>query len=138
MSVMQNIFLPHSHCILYNEELIIGLTVSNAVIFLSYIWIAFKLLQFVFKAKDKEYIESNKFIIISFSLFIGFCGLTHLSDIVTMWYAYWFMDMYIRIFTAFFSVSTAILIGRFMMNQLKREDNYSALKALIKKQIGLN
>lgn len=84
--------------------------ISNIVIWAAYFTIPIILLYFVYKRKDLPF----KKLIILFTLFILFCGLTHLVDAVIFWYPIYRVNAFLLFGTAIVSFFTALTLKKEM------------------------
>lgn len=99
-------FMPHGHCYLWKPEILWLHVVSDALIFLSYLAIPIILISVLLRRQPSM---PYKWILLMFSGFIIFCGLSHVMEIVTIWYPYYFLSGLVKAATAAISISTAIL-----------------------------
>ncbi len=88
--------------------------ISDLFIWLSYFFIPFFLLAFIFK-KDKVPLHRVFWL---FGVFILLCGLTHLMDAVIFWWPAYRLSALIRFFTALASVGTVIALFRILPHAL--------------------
>lgn len=102
--------LPHGFCLTWNPALLWTLVVSDAVIALSYFSIPFALWYFAKKRPDIPY----RWLMIVFGIFIVACGITHLFDILNIWYPSYWASAYAKLLTASVSFATAIAVWRVM------------------------
>jgi len=101
-----NGFMPHGHCFLWQPGILWPTVTSDFLIFASYVAISGGLWYFVRKRRDIEF----KALFVLFGTFILACGMTHLLDVITVWYpAYWVAGG-IKVVTAVASVLTAIVL----------------------------
>jgi signal transduction histidine kinase len=99
-------FLPHSFCFLGERSLIALHMVSDVLIWLSYVAIAFSLAFMVQKAKGVPF----HWMFLAFGLFIIACGFTHFMEVITLWRPLYWLSGYVKVVTAIASVSTALLL----------------------------
>lgn len=97
-------FIPHGHCYLWKPGLVGLHLTSDLLIALAYYSISITLIYFVHKREDVPF----TWIFLLFGGFIVACGTTHLIEILTLWYPVYWLSGYLKIFTAFVSVVTAI------------------------------
>ena len=97
--------MPHGHCFLWRPEILWLHVVSDLFIFLAYMMIPVTLLFFLRLGKRSGY----RWVLMMFSLFIFFCGFTHLISVVTMWYPLYALEGVVKAVTAAISIATAIL-----------------------------
>lgn len=101
-------FLPHGYCFSWQRDLLALHIVSDALTALAYFSIPVALWSFVRRRSDLQFRSA----FIMFGVFIMACGLTHTMDIWTLWFPDFWIDGWIRAFTAVVSVGTAILLWR--------------------------
>ena len=99
-------FMPHGHCYFWDPFILWAHAISDGLIALSYFIIPIGLFYIFQKRKDLEF----SWVAILFGIFILSCGITHILDVVTIWDPVYKIDAVARIFTAFASVSTAIVL----------------------------
>jgi len=99
-------FLPHVFCYRWNEGLVLLHAISDSLIFLAYSAIPFGLAYLVRKRKDIPF----NWIFLAFACFIIFCGLTHLMEVWTLWYPYYWVSGAIKALTAVASIATAVAL----------------------------
>jgi PAS domain S-box-containing protein len=96
-------FIPHGHCYLWNSGLVWLHILSDVLTAIAYYSIPIGLIYFVRKREDLPF----KWIFLLFSLFIIFCGTTHLMDVWTLWHPNYWVSGTIKAITAIISVFTA-------------------------------
>ena len=96
-------FIPHGHCYLWNPWLVWLHILSDLFTAIAYFSIPMGLVYFVRKREDLPF----KWIFWLFSLFIIFCGTTHLMEIWTLWHPNYWVSGMIKALTAIISVFTA-------------------------------
>ncbi|MGJ8620026.1 MAG: putative bifunctional diguanylate cyclase/phosphodiesterase [Methylophilaceae bacterium] len=101
-------FMPHGHCYLWTPKLLWLYVISDSLIALSYFSIPVAITYFIRKRIDLEF----NHVFIMFSLFIFFCGMTHLISILTIWQPAYWLDAGMKGLTAIASAITAILLWR--------------------------
>ena len=107
--------IPHGYCLSWSS-LLLGLHVaSDILITLSYYFIPICLAYFIRQRKDLPY----PWLIVMFGLFIVACGTTHLMSAVTIWIPLYWLDGYVKAFTALISVATAVAMTRIIPLALK-------------------
>jgi methyl-accepting chemotaxis protein len=99
-------FMPHGMCYLWNPQLLLLQIGSDALIALAYFSIPIMLLYFIFQRRDIPLNLAGT--IAMFGLFIIACGLSHIMGIVTIWHPVFWLDGWIKAFTALISIVTAI------------------------------
>jgi light-regulated signal transduction histidine kinase (bacteriophytochrome) len=100
--------LPHGYCFSWQKDLVLLHVVSNMLIAIAYFTIPITLWTFVRRRTDLSF--SLTFVM--FGVFIMACGFTHLMDIWTLWYPDFWLDGWLRLFTAGVSIATAIMLWR--------------------------
>jgi hypothetical protein len=100
-------YLPHEHCFLGDKATISWYVIGNLGVFLAYMLIPLALYSMVKKTK---LITSYKTIILLFAAFIFSCGISHLWDIIGIWYPFYRAQSYWLVWTAFISLLTWILL----------------------------
>ena len=99
----QQNFIPHGFCLAW-EPALLGLhVVSNSVIAVAYYSIPFALIYFISRRRDLAF----RGIFALSGAFILACGTTHIMDVVTLWYPAYWLDGFIKFFTAVISIFTA-------------------------------
>jgi diguanylate cyclase (GGDEF)-like protein/PAS domain S-box-containing protein len=106
---------PHGFCLQWNPVLLWTLVGSDSIIAISYFSIPFAIWFFAHKRPDVR----NRGLLVLFGLFIITCGITHLLDVVTIWYPDYWIAAFAKVATAAFSLVTAIIIWRVMPVALK-------------------
>ena len=114
-----NQWMPHGFCFLW-QPVILYLTIgTNAVIALSYLSISISL--WAVRAYIRQPVELLvkseprllNYALGSFAMFILWCGLTHLTDIVVIYSPFYQIQVFFLAMTAMFSASTAYWLARF-------------------------
>jgi light-regulated signal transduction histidine kinase (bacteriophytochrome) len=100
--------LPHGYCFSWQKDLLLLHVVANVLIVLAYFSIPITLWSFVRRREDLSFGP----IFVMFGVFIMACGLTHVMDIWTLWYPDFWLDGWLRLFTAGVSIATAIMLWR--------------------------
>ncbi|HEV2580112.1 MAG TPA: ATP-binding protein [Ktedonobacteraceae bacterium] len=108
-------FSPHGYCYLWLPGLVTLHVSSDALIGLAYVSITSTLLYFVIKTRHDVPFQ---WIFIAFGLFIVACGATHFMEIVTLWYALYWLSGAVKLVTAVASVTTAIALP-FMIPEIR-------------------
>lgn len=111
-------YMPHGHCILWNPVLLWTMVISNTAIFSAYMALSYNLAKMV-RATKHEISAANYTVILLFSSFIFFCGLTHLMNVITMWLPIWWMDAGLQALTAAVSMAAAIVFPTFLRTRLR-------------------
>lgn len=107
-------YMPHAICFAEDPNLIATHVGADAVIALSYFSIPLAILYFVRERKDLAF----RWVANLFILFIFWCGVSHVADLVTIWYPAYGMQATAKMLTALASVSTAVVIWMIMPRAL--------------------
>jgi two-component system, cell cycle sensor histidine kinase and response regulator CckA len=98
---------PHGYCFLWDPMLVGVYTVSDLLIWASYIAISATLLYLVRRARS---ILPFSWLFVAFGVFIVSCGMTHLLDVVTLWRTAFWVSADVRAITALASLATALAL----------------------------
>lgn len=109
-------FMPHGHCYLWRMDILLLHSISDAVIFLSYLTIPILLAYIVYKCDYK--LPFNNLMIL-FSIFILACGTTHFMEIVNIWKSEYVVSGIIKAITAVASILTAISLLPYIPKVIK-------------------
>jgi signal transduction histidine kinase len=138
-------FMPHAHCYLFNQKLMLLHGGSDLLIGLAYVSISATLTYLVFRArKDLPF----HWMMLAFALFIVACGGTHFMEVWTLRAenpCYW-MSGWVKLVTAIASVGTAMLLPPLVpkvlsilrsaqaaeQRRLEQEEAYEELRELYK------
>lgn len=96
--------MPHGYCLSWSSLLLWMHVVSDVLITLSYYFIPLSLAYYVRYRRDLPY----PWLIVMFAVFIVACGTTHLLSVVTIWIPVYWLEGYIKVFTALISLGTAL------------------------------
>jgi PAS domain S-box-containing protein len=107
-------FAPHGQCLLWQSDLLILYTVSDAAIALAYFSIPLALAYFIIKRRDIVF----RWVFVLFAIFIVACGTTHIFDIWTLWNPDYGVAGLVKAVTAVASVGTAIMLWDLMPKAL--------------------
>jgi len=107
-------FMPHGHCYSWNQGVLFLQVISDVVTALAYFSIPWVLMRFVRRRKDLEFSS----IYIWFAIFIVSCGMTHLSDILIVWFPLYWLQGLIKAVTAVSSAITAVLLLKLLPRAL--------------------
>ncbi len=107
-------YMPHAVCFAEDPRLIVTHVGADAVIALSYFSIPLAILYFVRERRGLEF----RWIANLFILFIFWCGVTHVADLVTIWYPAYGVQATTKIITAVASVLTASVVWMYMPQAL--------------------
>ncbi|MFZ5506672.1 MAG: sensor histidine kinase [Pseudomonadota bacterium] len=103
-----NTLLPHGYCFSWQRDLLLLHVLSDTLIALSYFTIPVTLWVFVRRRADLGFRSA----FVMFGVFIMACGVTHVMDVWTLWNPDFWLDGWIRAFTAVVSLATAVLLWR--------------------------
>lgn len=98
-------FMPHGMCFLWRPDLLILHVGSDLLIALAYFSIPAAMLVLMRKRPDVP-----RPILGLFAAFILLCGITHLTNIVVVWYPVYYIEGMLKLATALVSVATAVLL----------------------------
>lgn len=112
MSIVDTVFditryMPHGYCLLWQPELVWMHILSDVVITVAYFSIPGAIAFLLYKRKQAV---PFRWVFLSFSLFIVFCGITHLVSIIVLWYPTYYLQGIIKTATAIISIATAVLL----------------------------
>jgi PAS domain S-box-containing protein len=107
--------IPHGYCLNWNPLLLWLHVASDILIALSYYSIPLSLAYFVRQRKDSPY----PWLIFAFGLFILACGTTHFLSAIMIWLPLYWLDGYVKAFTAIVSVIAAVLMFRIIPKALQ-------------------
>ncbi|TAN49736.1 MAG: GHKL domain-containing protein [Methylococcaceae bacterium] len=96
-------FIPHGYCLNWSSQLLWMHMGSDVLIMLSYYSIPISLLYFLYQRKSLYY----PWLIAMFGAFILACGTTHLLSAINLWIPLYWLDGYLKVFTALLSIATA-------------------------------
>ncbi len=99
-------FIPHGYCLSWSPVLLWLHVISDILITLAYYSIPLILVYFIRQRKDLPYPG----LVVMFAGFIVACGTTHLLSAITIWIPLYWLDGWIKGFTAVLSVTTAVLM----------------------------
>lgn len=103
-----NTLLPHGYCFSWQRDLLLLHVLSDTLIALAYFTIPITLWVFVRRRADLGFRAA----FVMFGVFIMACGVTHVMDVWTLWNPDFWLDGWIRAFTAVVSLATAVLLWR--------------------------
>ncbi|CAN5421410.1 hypothetical protein BH10ACI4_BH10ACI4_05440 [soil metagenome] len=101
-----SIGLPHGFCFLWNPALLRIHIISDSLIALAYFLIPLALVRIVNRRRDIPYNS----IVFCFGAFIVACGITHVMDVVTLWYPIYWISGTFKAITAVISLITFVLL----------------------------
>ncbi len=96
--------IPHGFCLSWDPVLLWLHVISDVLITLSYYSIPLSLNYFIRKRQDLPY----KWLFTMGGVFIVACGTTHLMSAILIWIPLYWLDGYLKVFTALVSMATAI------------------------------
>jgi PAS domain S-box-containing protein len=99
-------YMAHGYCLLWKPWLVVMHAGSDLLIFASYFAIPVAIWMFLRRRNDME----MRPLAILFALFILLCGLTHLLQMVTLWWPIYETQGFVKLATAVVSVITAFMI----------------------------
>lgn len=102
--------MPHGHCYLWQPTILWTHVISDLFIAAAYFSIPFALYYIRKQRRDWQYTR----LFVLFSLFIFWCGVTHLMGIVTIWHGIYGIHGVTKIITAVVSFFTAIVLLKFL------------------------
>lgn len=106
-NVIEQEFMPHGFCFLWQPELIWLHAISDIIIAVSYFTIPITIL--IILQKKKQEIPFI-WIFWMFATFIFFCGLTHIIELIAIWRPIYYIEGLVKVFTAAISLATAIIM----------------------------
>jgi PAS domain S-box-containing protein len=127
-------FAPHGQCLLWQSDLLILYTVSDAAIALSYFSIPLALAWFVMKRRDIAF----RWVFVLFCIFILACGTTHIFDVWTLWNPDYGVAGLVKAVTAVASVGTAVMLWDLMPKALALPgpSQLQSLNLLLEQELG--
>ncbi|WP_323761022.1 hypothetical protein [Maricaulis sp.] len=102
-----NNFMPHGMCFLWRPELVGMHVIADLAIALAYFSIPVTILIFL-RRIDRPL--PFRWAFVMFGIFILFCGINHVMNIVVLWYPLYYVEAVLKLFTAAASVATAVLM----------------------------
>ena len=99
-------YMPHGHCYLWQPQILWTHVISDLFIASAYFSIPFALYYLKKKRTDWQY--SRLFLL--FSMFIFWCGVTHLMGIITIWHGIYGIHGVTKVITAIVSFLTAVVL----------------------------
>ncbi len=100
------LYQPREFCMLYEPGVIWLHVAADTLIALAYYSIPIALIYFVRRRTDLTF----SWMYVCFAVFILACGTTHVMNIIAIWYAAYRLDGVVKLFTAAFSIATAIAL----------------------------
>ena len=108
-------FVPHGYCLLWRPDLVALHATSDAATAAAYFTIPAAILVFFHRRPDLDFPG----LAILFATFILGCGLTHVGDLLTLWWPIYGAEGLIKAVTAVTSVLTAIMVWRMLPHALR-------------------
>lgn len=115
---MSMAFHPHGTCFLWMREMIAWHVISDALIAMAYVVISFALI--IFRSHISLSQALPRWAFASFGTFIFACGMTHVMDIVVVWFPIYVAQGTIKTICALASISTAAILVGVLRNFLKK------------------
>lgn len=100
-------FMPHGYCFLWQPELLWMHVISDLTIALAYFSIPITL--YILLRKNAAMMP-YRWVFGMFAVFIFFCGVTHLIELVTLWAPIYYVEGIMKLLTAAASVATAVMM----------------------------
>jgi len=107
-------YMPHGHCFLWREDLLLMHVGGDIATAAAYFAIPAALVKLVHSRTDLAF----NWIFLMFALFIFFCGVTHLIDSINIWHGYYHVEGVAKMLTATVSLVTAVLVWRLLPKAL--------------------
>ena len=104
-------FHPHGWCLLWTPSLLLLVICGNLMIAMSYFAISW-LLRRIVAAQLQGLTTMYRWLILGFSAFIWSCGLTHLVDVIVIWYPWYWAQAYVNLGCAIISVGVTLYLAR--------------------------
>lgn len=99
-------FIPHGYCLLWSPALLWLHAASDFLIFLAYFSIPLALIYFIKQRKETPYPR----LLFMFAGFIIACGIGHLLSALTIWIPLYWLEGWVKGFTALISITTATMM----------------------------
>jgi PAS domain S-box-containing protein len=127
-------FAPHGQCLLWQPDLLILYTVSDAAIALAYFTIPLALAYFIMKRRDIAF----RWVFVLFCIFIVACGMTHVLDVWTLWNPDYGVAGLVKAVTAVASVGTGVMLWDLMPKALALPGpvQLQSLNLLLEQELG--
>ena len=103
--IMNGDYMAHGFCFNWEKPLVILHVASDIVTGISYYSIPIAMFYFIYRRRDLPFLK----LFILFALFIFSCGTTHFLDAYTVYVPIYWVDGYVKAFTAIVSALTAVL-----------------------------
>lgn len=101
--LLQGNLMPHGQCLLWRPDLLLMHVGGDLLTVVAYFTIPIVLILLVESRTDLAF----NWVFLMFSAFIFLCGLTHLINIINIWYGYYFIEGVAKVLTGIVSISTA-------------------------------
>lgn len=102
-----NNFMPHGMCYLWRPELVGMHVIADLGIALAYFSIPIVILVFLRRLNRPI---PFRWAFVMFGIFILFCGINHIMNIVVLWHPLYYIEGVLKLLTAAASVATAVLM----------------------------
>ncbi|MHA6289532.1 hypothetical protein [Maricaulis sp. CAU 1757] len=102
-----NNFMPHGMCFLWRPELLGMHIIADLVIALAYFSIPITIGLFLRRSSSPI---PFRWAFVMFGIFILFCGINHLMNIIVLWYPLYYIEGMLKLLTAGASVATAVMM----------------------------
>jgi PAS domain S-box-containing protein len=99
-------YMAHGYCLLWKPWLVVLHAGSDFLIFVAYFAIPVAIWIFLRRRPDLEL----KPLAVLFAAFIFLCGLTHLIQMITLWWPIYETQAFVKVATAIVSLTTAVMI----------------------------
>lgn len=108
-------FMPHRMCLAGLQWLVVSRACADLTIAVAYAIIPMELIRlfrtgFSIQFTDAAKIQHAIYLLPWFAGFIIFCGLTHVMDVITLWWPTYYVDLVVRVCTAIASVGTCFVL----------------------------
>lgn len=100
-------YMPHGYCFLWQPELLWMHVVSDVAIALAYFSIPFTIFYLL---RSNQQLIPFRWVFNMFAIFVFCCGITHLIELVTLWYPLYYLEGLMKVVTAAVSVATAVML----------------------------
>ena len=97
-------FIPHGHCYLWQPQLVGLHILADTLIAIAYYSIPLALLYVILQRQDLPF----RRVFLLFSAFIAACGTTHLLEIWTLWYPFYWLSGAVKLVTAAISIGATL------------------------------
>ncbi len=111
-SLLSANYIPHRYCYLARPGLVWTNAVADGLIGAAYAAIVVSLLWALRRLRGYAEVRPYLWLLVSFAAFILACGLTHLMEVVTLWWPVYPLSAAFKAICAAVSVPTALYLGR--------------------------